>query len=220
MTTPAHDDFELDAGHQLLCVVDAQGRLSEIGAGADMLGWGPSQRWTPVQDAVHPADAPRLMVALSLSAADRRAAILDLRMRRPGGEWIRVRCQVSPLAGHEPPRYALALRLSPTEGEAAAERAALLEGHLWRIALEVQAAGIGLRSSIHEAWWSAPEVVDLSERQADILRRVVQGQRVGDIAQELGIAQSTVRNHLSVVYDKFGVHSQSALISRLMSRDL
>jgi DNA-binding CsgD family transcriptional regulator len=201
-------------------VVDSTGRLADIGAGADeLLGWEPSRRGSPILDTVHPDDAPRLMVALGHSAADRRAAVLDLRMRGRTGEWDRVRCQVSPLADREPPRYALAIRLSSTDREASAERAARFEGHLWRIALEVQAARIGDRASLRDAWWTAPEVAGLTERQADILRRVVQGDQVAAIARDLTIAESTVRNHLYGIYQKFGVHSQTALMARLTHRD-
>jgi DNA-binding CsgD family transcriptional regulator len=221
MTNPEqYDESQLDVSQQVLCVVDHDGRLSDIGAGGhELLGWGPASRGTPVQDLVDPRDAPRLMTALTHSGADRRTAILDLRVRGRSGGWIRVRCQVSPFHDSEPPRYAMAIRLSPTDAEPARERASRFEGHLWRIALEVQAARIGDRSSLREAWWADPAVAELSERQADILRRLVQGERVPAIAAELSVTESTVRNHLSGIYQKFGVHSQSALMSRLMRGD-
>ncbi|MCW2573455.1 MAG: Response regulator containing a CheY-like receiver domain and an DNA-binding domain [Frankiales bacterium] len=207
----------LDASDQLLCLVDHDGRLADIGAGADeLLGWEATHRGTPIQDGVHPEDAPRLMLALGHSWSDRRTAVLELRMRGRTGDWDRVRCQISPLGEHDPPRYAMAIRLSEMDEETTADRATRFEGHLWRIALELQAARIGDRSSLRDAWWADPAVAGLSERQADILRRVVRGERVADIAQELVITESTVRNHLSGIYEKFGVHSQAALMSRLM----
>jgi DNA-binding CsgD family transcriptional regulator len=216
-TTAEHQDHVLDASDQLLCLVDHDGRLSDIGAGAaELLGWDAAHRGTPLQDAVHPEDAPRLLLALGHSWADRRNAVLDLRIRGRSGEWDQVRCQVSPLGEDDPPRYAMAIRLSELDEGSATERASRLEGHLWRIALEVQAARIADRSSLREAWWTDPAVAGLSERQADILRRVVRGEAVAAIAQELVITESTVRNHLSGIYEKFGVHSQAALMSRLM----
>lgn len=218
MSGPEQDD--LDAGQQLLCLVDEAGRLSGIGAGAaELLGWDGSRRGTSLLDAVHPDDAPRLVLALGRSAAARRAAVLRLRMHGRTRDWLQVRCEVSALKDHEPPRFVVALRLSPTEAESTAERASRLEGHLWRIALEVQAARIGDRSTLGDAWWADPEVAGLSERQAEILRRAVQGERVEAIARELVVTESTVRNHLSSIYRKFGVNSRSALMSRLMHRD-
>jgi DNA-binding NarL/FixJ family response regulator len=35
---------------------------------------------------------------------------------------------------------------------------------------------------------------------------------VSTIANELSISQSTVRNHLSTIFQRFGVHSQAELI--------
>jgi DNA-binding CsgD family transcriptional regulator len=221
MTNPAQRDADPDAGQQLLCLVDQAGRLSDIAAGAEqLLGWGPARRGTSLQEAVHPGDVARLVAALGTSAADRRPAILDLRLRGRAGVWTRVRCQVSPLGDQVPARYVLAIRLIPTQEQLAAERASRFEGHLWRIALEVQAAQIGDRSSLGTAWWADPRVVDLTAREGDILRRVVQGETVGSIARQLVVTESTVRNHLSSIYRKFGVTSRSALLSRLMHREV
>jgi DNA-binding NarL/FixJ family response regulator len=43
---------------------------------------------------------------------------------------------------------------------------------------------------------------------ADILRHVVQGERVADIACELTSTESSMRCRLSSTYQKFGAHSQ------------
>lgn len=59
---------------------------------------------------------------------------------------------------------------------------------------------------------------DLSSRQLEILRRLLDGQRVVEIAGELFISQSTVRNHLSAIYQRFDVHSQVELLSLLRTR--
>jgi DNA-binding CsgD family transcriptional regulator len=125
---------------------------------------------------------------------------------------------VSPLVARNPSRHAIAIRLPYVGIEPADDRASRLEGHLWRIALEVQAAGLGVLPGRNEQWWAQPELAELSERQADILRRTVRGESVQDIARALVITESTVRNHLSGIYRKFGVHSQTALMLRLMPR--
>jgi PAS domain S-box-containing protein len=208
---------EVDASRLAVCVVGQDGRLSEISADADeVLGWDATQRGMAVHDAVHPEDASLLMLALGRSAADRRTVSVSLRMRGRTGQWTPVRCEVSPLGDDNPPRYAMAIRPSRTDEEPVGERASRLEGHLWRIAREVQAAGIGNRPGLGEAWWTDPSLAGLSERQTEILRRIVRGQRVPAIARELFITESTVRNHLSGIYQKLGVHSQSALMARLM----
>jgi DNA-binding CsgD family transcriptional regulator len=106
--------------------------------------------------------------------------------------------------------------LPPVEPiDALRQRAARLEEHLWRIALELQAAGIGVRPELGEVWWSDPALAGLSARQAEILWRLVRGDRIPAIADELFIAESTVRNHISGIYKKVGVHSHGELMARL-----
>jgi DNA-binding NarL/FixJ family response regulator len=47
------------------------------------------------------------------------------------------------------------------------------------------------------------------------LSRLLHGERVPTIASELFVSQSTVRNHLSGIFERFGVHSQPELLKML-----
>jgi DNA-binding CsgD family transcriptional regulator len=100
-------------------------------------------------------------------------------------------------------------------------REAELEGHLWRIAAEIELSGILLRAGSMPQLSLAriPAASTLSRRQWEVLRRLVAGQRVPTIARELYVSQSTVRNHLSAIFDRFGVHSQADLLARLRDPD-
>jgi DNA-binding CsgD family transcriptional regulator len=100
-------------------------------------------------------------------------------------------------------------------------REAELEGHLWRIAAEIEASGILLRAGSvpRLALARIPEAASLSPRQWDVLRRIMAGQRVPAIAAELFVSQSTVRNHLSKIFERFGVRSQPELLARLSGGD-
>ena len=51
-----------------------------------------------------------------------------------------------------------------------------------------------------------------SPRQWEVLTRLLQGERVPRIAEELFLSQSTVRNHLADMFKKMGVHSQEELL--------
>jgi DNA-binding NarL/FixJ family response regulator len=62
---------------------------------------------------------------------------------------------------------------------------------------------------------AVPELADLTERQWDILARVLDGQRVPSIARTLHVGQSTVRTHLAAIFRRIGVHSQDDLVERL-----
>jgi DNA-binding CsgD family transcriptional regulator len=52
----------------------------------------------------------------------------------------------------------------------------------------------------------------LSPRELEIVERLLAGDRVPRIAESLYLARSTVRNHLSSVFSKFGINSQQQLI--------
>jgi DNA-binding CsgD family transcriptional regulator len=220
MTTDPHDEHRPETNRLVLGIVDADGQLLEISANADaLLGWGSDLSATRIHDWVHPEDVPLLTAALAAIPAYGPHRTPGLRIRDGAGEWIRVHSSVSPMRAQNPPKYAVSIRVPDARAEPADERASRLEGHLWRIALEVQAAEIGGRRGLREHWWADPALAGLSERQMEILRRVVRGERVPDIAQELVITASTVRNHLSGIYRKLGVHSRSELMLRLMPRD-
>jgi DNA-binding NarL/FixJ family response regulator len=63
-----------------------------------------------------------------------------------------------------------------------------------------------------------PALSELSRRQWDVVSRLARGERVSTIATELYLSQSTVRNHLSAIFRKVGVHSQRELLA-LLRRD-
>jgi DNA-binding CsgD family transcriptional regulator len=99
-----------------------------------------------------------------------------------------------------------------------ADRIAQLEGHLHWIAREIEAtklAGFEVQAPRSLVGTSRPE---FSERQRDIIARLLRGERVPTIARSLYLSPSTVRNHLSGIYRKMGVGSQAELIAALIER--
>jgi PAS domain S-box-containing protein len=98
--------------------------------------------------------------------------------------------------------------------QAPANRAEQLE-ELWRIALEVRAGDLLPVTGETFPEGSIKELGDLTARQREIVARLVTGQRVKEIAADLYLSPSTVRNHLTAVFRKFRVHSQIELITRL-----
>lgn len=202
-----------------LGTLDHDWRFSEVGSDAtELLGWVPQQcRGTPLLAVVHPNDAPLLLLTLGRSAIDHRGATTMLRVRAHGGAWLDVRVCVSPLCDHNPPRFAVAI-WTPARtiaAESNEERASRLEGHLWRIALELQAANLGRVQTIDPAWWTHPALRGLSERQMEVLRRLLAGESVRATARELFLSESTVRNHLSAIYRRLGVHSREDMLAQL-----
>lgn len=56
------------------------------------------------------------------------------------------------------------------------------------------------------------EEVHLSRREQQVLERLALGLSNDAIAQELGLVTQTVRNYISAIYDKLGVHSRAEAV--------
>ena len=54
--------------------------------------------------------------------------------------------------------------------------------------------------------------VDLSRREQQVLEQLAKGRNNDAIAAELGLATQTVRNYISAIYDKIGVHSRAEAV--------
>ena len=66
----------------------------------------------------------------------------------------------------------------------------------------------------------APDVSALSDRERDVARQLLRGDRVPAIARSMYLAPSTVRNYLSSTFRKLGVHSQQELLDLLRDTDI
>jgi DNA-binding CsgD family transcriptional regulator len=97
------------------------------------------------------------------------------------------------------------------------DRVADLERSLWNIASEVKASGIFDHLGSFPDAERFPQLNTLSSRQWEVLSRLLRGQRVPTIAEALFVSESTVRNSLSTIFHKFGVHSQAELLKLLLS---
>jgi DNA-binding NarL/FixJ family response regulator len=62
--------------------------------------------------------------------------------------------------------------------------------------------------------------VQLSEREQEVLARVVAGERTREIAEELSIAPSTVKYHLRQLYSKLGGSSRAELVREALQNRL
>ena len=63
---------------------------------------------------------------------------------------------------------------------------------------------------------SMPRLRELSTREWEVLRELLDHQRVPAIARRLHISPATVRNHLKAIYAKLGVHSQQELLHKVL----
>jgi DNA-binding CsgD family transcriptional regulator len=75
-----------------------------------------------------------------------------------------------------------------------------------------------LRPHLHQAYLDAERrrhpVPRLTPRQNDLLRLVAAGHTNTQIARRLGISKATVRTHLENIYERLGVSSRTAAVTR------
>lgn len=57
------------------------------------------------------------------------------------------------------------------------------------------------------------DLVNLTEREQEVLTAVARGERSKEIAIQLGISERTVKAHLASIYNKLGVDSRAAAIA-------
>ena len=61
---------------------------------------------------------------------------------------------------------------------------------------------------------------ELTERELDVLRRIVAGRSNKEIAADLGITEGTVKTHVNHVLDKLGVHDRTQAVTTALKRGI
>jgi DNA-binding CsgD family transcriptional regulator len=210
-----------EPGSVVLGTVDSSWRVDRISQDVTpLLGLTPEQcTGQPVLGVIHPSDVPAFLAAVEHARRGQRAVRIMLRVSARPRDWTEVTIVLATIAPSDPPPLAFALirydTIADTPGDSSREMR--LEAHMLRIADELHAAGLIPRLQQLPALTDEPELGKLTSREWAVLTRLLDGQRVSAIAADLYVSQSTVRNHLSSIYAKLGVHSQVDLI-RLIRR--
>jgi PAS domain S-box-containing protein len=212
-------DLEDDGAHVahnapvVVGALDVELRIIRVSADThDLFGRrAESLHGTPFVDVIHPDDVAAFLMATGRALAGSAGFGQRMRVRSGDDDWVSVRMHLAPLSGGAATQLGFVLASAPAEIDLT-DRSTELEQRLWRIALEVQAAGV--LDAMHEVP-SVPVVHDLSSRQWEVLARLQRGERVPGIAREMYVSQSTVRNHLAAIFRKTGVNSQAELLALL-----
>jgi DNA-binding CsgD family transcriptional regulator len=203
----------------VLGVLDPVLRIERIsGDVADVVRYGADDLiGRSLPELVHPADVPFLLAGAAQALVDGPGVAVAIRLRRAERDWVRLRLMFNRLRGPDA-RLGFAFAPPPESDADPAAKVARLEQHLWRIAGELEAAGVvsGFARCSDASEFGG--VDGLTPRQWDILSRLMRGERVPGIARALFLSQSTVRNHLTALFRRFGVHSQAELLEVLRSR--
>jgi DNA-binding NarL/FixJ family response regulator len=65
-----------------------------------------------------------------------------------------------------------------------------------------------------------PSRLDLTDRESDVLRRLVAGRTYARAAEDLGVSESTIRTHVRAIYRKLQVHSVAAAVRKAVEAGL
>jgi DNA-binding NarL/FixJ family response regulator len=153
---------------------------------------------------LQPGDVQNFVLAVARVDSGGGAATLKMHVRG-NDRWLRVSCLVVAMCRHSPPRLGLSLATDAQLGVGVTA-----EG---RRGVAVRAIdGLGGMSDFRR---HVP-LECLSSRQWEILTGLARGEPVQVIADGLYLSPSTVRNHLTAIYRKFGVHSQAGLLAELL----
>jgi DNA-binding NarL/FixJ family response regulator len=101
-----------------------------------------------------------------------------------------------------------------TSGGVYLPRNALVAARLQQVrAVPAVATGLHpLAMAVHEDAPVASSPLDLSARQLDVLRYMVEGLSSKNIGRELELAESTVKSHILVIFRKLGVESRAQAV--------
>lgn len=160
-------------------------------------------------------DVPTFLWALAQATGSHEGVSLDIGMLRADRE--SVKCQLTMLPLLPGPSCAFSL-LPELDLSAAARFASDMHRLLTQLRQGIDAAAAA-RELTESRSRRIPGYDLLTARELEIVERLVAGDRVPAISQQLFIAQSTVRNHLSTIFSKLGVGSQQGLIVLLRRID-
>lgn len=138
---------------------------------------------------VHPQDVNRLGDSLREAIRETDDRIVRFRLGRDGDGWREVSCLISARSTADGAHLGLAQH--PGEINAT------------QVPLEIANPRLAL------------QLETLPERQQKVVHMLLRGDRVSMIAKSLHVSESTVRSHLSKIFTRFGVRSQTELLERL-----
>jgi DNA-binding NarL/FixJ family response regulator len=174
----------------------------------------------PLLDIVHPDDIATILTAIERAAADRAQVAVVVRVRDEAFNWQRLRLSLGPIDDDSTHfGFALTATSETTAAVPPGERVIELEQRLRRIARELEAAGVASSFGRLPDAETVPGLEDLTSRQWEVATRLARGERVSEIARAMYLSPSTIRNHLTNLFRKVGVHSQSEFLELLRDAD-
>ena len=186
--------------------------IDRVSPGSEgFIGYSPAELLgQPIVNFIHETNVTDLLEAFEEAVQSHDGASRAVAVRVKGGDVLP--CEAVIVALVPAPSSAFAFipegaPLLPTSATAQQRLVWRLGGNVWDpTAAQMNGDPIG--------------IAQLTTREMEIVRLLVAGHRVRSISQRLFLSQSTVRSHLSTIFSKFGVRSQSELLDLLRVGDL
>jgi DNA-binding CsgD family transcriptional regulator len=197
-------------------MIDADGKIVRVSADVkELAGVTAAQaRGRPLSE-LFAADDARRVRDIARAEPTKPIALSPVALREPGEEAPDFCLLIGePSANHGKRLFALVGWPQP-ERPSPTSRERELEARLRRISAEVRAAGLIEILGDYPGTESSELDDELTTRQLEIIELLLRGVRVPTIAKTLYVSPSTVRNHLSHIYRRYGVHSQAELLEKL-----
>lgn len=187
---------------------------------AEILGDSPANLiGRPLIDALHPDDVAAFLLSLGRALEDNAGIGMHVRVKRRDHEYTPIRILVTPTAGPTSTRFGVVFAPENANTDTAVDRVSELEDHLWRIAVEVQAAGVadGMHRVPDDVHLS--QLADLSSRQWEVLTALVRGESDAEVAAALRVDEAVVRERVRSILDKLGVATREELVAMFRAPD-
>jgi PAS domain-containing protein/DNA-binding CsgD family transcriptional regulator len=187
---------------------------------AEILGDTPANLvGSPLIDKLHPEDVAAFLLALGRALEDNAGVGMHVRVKQRQHGFAPIRILVTPTAGPTSTRFGIVFAPEDATTDRAADRISDLEDHLWRIAIEVQAAGVadGMHRVDDEVHLS--QLADLSARQWEVLTALVRGESEADVAASLHLDEASIHDQVTAILEKLGVGSRDELVALFRTPD-
>jgi len=195
--------------------LDDHWRIAEIGTNVTaLLGRRPAELFGgSIVELTHPDDLATLLFAFARATTETSTRVY-VRLCHHDGNWRTVDVAPTVLDGDGTSPFAIVVAAATdVDAPDASGAASELAGDLRRIADTIEAAVMLAPLARTADALGISATTELSPRQWEVISRLVRGERVATIAAEMYLSQSTVRNHLSAIFHKVGVHSQPELLA-------
>jgi PAS domain S-box-containing protein len=205
----ADKKHESSGGALLLGTTDERMLIDRISPGSErLIGYSPAELLgQSILNFVDEANVKDLLEAFEEASSSDDGASRAVAVSAKSGD--AVSCEVVVVALVPAPSSAFAF--IPEGAQLLSTTATAQQRLVWRL-------GRGLWDPALQLESDPRGIGQLTTREAEIVSLLVAGDRVRSIAQRLFLSQSTVRSHLSAIFSKFGVRSQSELLDLLRAR--